>query len=204
MTVRTVDGCHYFGWRIGALDRYRVQTDLRDGPAPVENMQDIPHRCPAGRRHHSNAQRVSGQGLFARRVKKPLGFEFLLHFLELAAQQTLAGILQAIHDHLKITAWLIQADPAPGQDLHSIFGPDAQTAGCGTKQRAADLRLVIFQGEVQMARCGTGQVRYLSFQQDSREAHFDVQAHFAVEFAGGVDLLAAYRHAQMITSAAPE
>jgi len=61
-----------------------------------------------------------GQGLLVAQVEQPFGREPLLEFLEAAAQQALAGLLEVLDHQLEFAARLVEAHAAAGQHLRAV------------------------------------------------------------------------------------
>jgi len=69
----------------------------------------------------------------------------LLQLFKLPQQVALAGIAHAFNYELIFAFGLVQADTAPGQDLHTVFNAQGRAQHGGTEHGAFDLRSFVFQ-----------------------------------------------------------
>ena len=79
------------------------------------------------------------------RCKKPFALQFFLQLFKLAQQVALTGIAHAFNNELIFAFGLVQADAAPGQDLHTVFNAQGRSQHSGAEHGAFDLRSFVFQ-----------------------------------------------------------
>ena len=87
----------------------------------------------------------------------PSSASFALSRSNSPLQRSLTGVLEVIHDHLKVAARFIQADAAPNQDLLTVFGSDSGQHIALAEHGAAQLGAGVLEGKIPVAGSGGGQ-----------------------------------------------
>jgi len=110
--------------------------------------------------------------LFVFLVEKAFCGKLFLEFFELPAQFTFAGRFELLDDHLIVAARFVEADLAKDQRLVAVFEIDRWATLALAEECTAHLRSVVLEAEIDMAGCWPGQVGYLAFNPDTRNAVF--------------------------------
>ena len=181
--------------RLGDLPWCRLALHLagidhhRNGSkASPQYIQNIVYRRPAGGADHTDATWQSRQGAFAFGGKQPLGIEALFQCLEGAAQGAIARLFHVLDHQLKITPWLVQANPHPHQHLHPITGLEAQMSRLHAEHRAAYLGELVLNGKIEMTGTGLGQVGDLALQPEQRKVALQHGTGLPIQARDSVDI----------------
>lgn len=101
-------------------------------------------------------------------------------------QRTGAGGLQKLRDELEFPAGTVDRDPGTDTNQVAVLRLGAQAAVGAPEHGAADLRLIVLEGEVPVARAGARQVGDFPFDPDEVEVAFEERFHLPVQ-AGDAD-----------------
>ena len=130
----------------GALDPHRQQNHLGNGIAAAQDADHIVDGGTGRGGHHSDTLGIPGQRLFVSGIKKSLGVKLGLELLEGHCQVSRSLRGQGVAVELVSTVPGEHRDPAPGDDLHTVFRPEPQ-AGCLSPEHDAP------QGAVSVLQC---------------------------------------------------
>ena len=109
------------------------------------------YRRSAGRGDHADPGWPAGQGAFTFGCKQTLLFQPQAQRLKSTPQCAFAGVFQLLDNELVLTAGFVQADPCPDQNMLTVAEGCAELACPIAKQCTTHLRLLIFQGKIQMS-----------------------------------------------------
>lgn len=165
---------------------HQGQLDLRC--AAAKHADDVADHRPAGRTDDTDAARMGGQRTLAFAGEQAFAGEFFLQCLEGQAQGAVAGRLDGIGDQLVVAASLEQRDLPAHLYRQPVAQGLAYAQGVLPEQRAADLRVAVLEGEVDMAGGRPGEVGQLALDPDLREHVFQQQAGALVQLADGQHL----------------
>ncbi len=144
------------------LNLRRVDHDRHRRETAREHLQDVANRRAGRGGNDADASRQRRERLLVCLLEQPFCLELRLQFLESPAQQTLAGGLHVFDDELVAAARLVHRDARPDDDLVTVIGPEPEQPVLAAEHRAADLRPVVLQREVQVPGTGPGEVRELA------------------------------------------
>ena len=139
--------------------------------------------------------RKHGQRLLALGVEEALGLEPFFQLLECKLQRTRADRLHGFCDELHLAALLIDADAAAHQHVQAIFRPEAEKHCLAPEKYDGQLRLGVFQREVNMAGRGGTVIRNLALHPNVAIFLLDQFAHLRHKFAHRPD---AARRARLV------
>src|SRR5439155_26446274 len=99
------------------------------------------------------------QRLFARGIEEAFLLKALFQLLESALQRSLSHQINFLDVNLIFAALLVDADAAANGDLQPVFGTEFDAALLLLEVNAANLRALIFQCEVDVARLRLAAIR---------------------------------------------
>ena len=136
-----------------------------------------------------------GQRLLALGVEDSFGLEPLFQLLECELQRTRADRLHGFCDELHLAPLLIDADAAANQHVEAVLRPEAEKHCLAPEKYDGQLRLGVFQCEVNMARRGGTVIRNLALHPNVAIFLLDQFAHLRHKFANRPD---AARRARLV------
>ena len=139
----------------------------------------------AGGGDHPNAFGRAWQWLLELLIKQTFGCQALFQLLELLLQQAVTGRLHAFGDQLVITAWFIQGDTGPHQNLLAILRAKGSAPVAVAEHRTTHLGTVIFQRKIPVAGGGLGEVGDLGGEPNLPHFHFQQLSNRLIEAAYG-------------------
>ena len=108
--------------------------------------------------------------------------------LEGELQRATAHGIKTLNVNLIFTSGFINADAAADGDLKTVLGTELDAAALLLEENAADLRAVVFQGEVDVAGLGFPAVGDFALDEEVGEIFREQIADSSREFADGKDL----------------
>ena len=136
-----------------ALDSHGINHDADARLAAMKDVEKILNGGASGGRHHTDAVGELGKRAFALRAKEPLCVEATFEFFKFCLQGSDSTLLHTAHDHLIASTGLVNGNLTEELHLHAIrkFHP-AKLGGLARKKNAGELRGLVFQCEVNVAR----------------------------------------------------
>ena len=104
-----------------------------------------------------------GIGFLAAGIKQPFRLELGLELLECDLQRARALGLKVLGRNLQFAAIFVDGDSPAQHDLHAILGTKPQQPRLRTEHHGTNLRVLVFQSEVQMSRVVRAKIRDLPF-----------------------------------------
>ena len=141
---------HFGGARL-ALDTHRPDQHMTRETL-VQPVQDIADHRTGRRGDDADEARQIGDGFFARRIEQAFGGELALAFFEQRHQRAGTGWLDVFDDDLIGGFHRIGRDLAGGDDLEPLLQFRAQPAETAAPDHRVDLRTLVLDREVAMAR----------------------------------------------------
>lgn len=169
------------------MDRHGVEQNVQASMAARDYIEEVANDGPCGRSNDANGSRKGRQGTLAVSVEKTLGFQALLELLESKLQRAHADRFHGFGYELELAALLVNADAAADQDVESVFRAEAKQHGLAAKEHYGQLRVCVFEREVNMAGGGGAVVGDFAFDPDVDIFLLDELADLADEFAYGPD-----------------
>ena len=131
-----------------SLDPDRQQPHAAQGIASAKNTQNIVNCCPGRAGNNANSLRILGDGLFLRRIEKPLLRQLLFQRLKSGVQVSNAVHCHGGHIELVLAVSGVDRNPAKRNDLHTAGRAESQRHGVPLKHDTFQGRLLIFQSEI--------------------------------------------------------
>src|SRR6202050_368967 len=150
-TIEITQGRHNFTRREISLDLHGIQHYVRVGKSPLQDTQNIENGGSGGRGDHADTTRQQGQRLFSTFVEQALVSETLFQLFEGDLQSAGADRLDVADVNLIFAARFIDAERASHGYAKSVLRAKLQAPRLIAKADAPDLRLRVFQREIQMS-----------------------------------------------------
>jgi hypothetical protein len=141
-----------------ALHRCRVKQYVEASVAAADDVEEVVNNGARGRCDDTDAAGEGREGAFAVRVEEAFFLQLLFQLLKRELQRAGPDGFERLSDELKLTAFLIDRDAATRQDVQRSLGTKAQESRLSPEKDHGKLALFIFQGEIDMSRCGAAQI----------------------------------------------
>ena len=149
--VRVLNGADQPRNRGDALNGRGVQNDRNPRAAPGQHVQDVADSSARGRSHHTDRTRCRRYRFLVCFIEKTGGRQTSLQGFKAQAECALASGFHVLHDHLELTARLIERHPGRNQDLRAVGGRESQKAVARLEHGTPHLGRRVLQGEVEVA-----------------------------------------------------
>jgi hypothetical protein len=116
--------------------------------AASHNRQKVADHRAGRRGDDAHRARISRQRTLPRRVEQALSLEPLFQLFKGHLQRAGAHRLHGLGHQLHLTTLLIHAHPSAHQHMQTVFGPEAQQHGLATEQHNRQLRIGVFEREI--------------------------------------------------------
>ena len=143
-----VDFCR----RLIALYGDGNQQHVQAGVAAAHDRQKVADHRAGRRGDYAHRAWISRQRPFARGVEHALRLEPFLQLLKGQLQRARTHRLHGLGHQLHLAALLVNAHPSAHQHLQAVLRPEAQQQSLAAKQDDGQLRVGIFEREVEVAR----------------------------------------------------
>ena len=135
--VDPLQGLHDLEVGLVALHRGRRDHDLEGKPA-CDDVPDVLEDGPSFRGHHADSFRKAGQLLLSRCLKKPLGSEHGLPFLDEEVLLSLSRVAEIPDIELVAPLGCIVADRTERNDIDAVPELESEPLGIGPPHHALD------------------------------------------------------------------
>ncbi len=149
-------------------------------------MQDVADDGAGGRGDDADDLGQVGQRLLALLGEQALGGEAAAALLQELEERALAGELDRIDDDLVARARRIGGQAARAHHLHAVLGPDGEGPRDAAPAHGVEDRLLVLEGEVEVARVGPAQARDLAAHAHALEGALERAPHRDRDLAHGV------------------
>src|SRR5579863_4675822 len=140
-----------FGGGLVALHGDGEKQDVESGVAARDDVEEVADHRAGGRGYDADGAREGGQRTLAAGVEEAFGFEFLFELFEGELQRTGSDRLHGLGNQLHLAALLVDADTAADQDVEAVFRAEAKQHGLTAEEDNRELRLGVFEREIEMA-----------------------------------------------------
>jgi hypothetical protein len=156
------------------------------GPAVADAVQDVAdHRAGRTGDHPDHGWHGRQRALAVGR-EQALGVQLRLQALQLGEKRADPGGLHGLDDDLVARAGRIGGDLAGDDDLQPMLGPDLQLADIALPDHAVDRRLVVLDGQIDVAVGMVGDLRQLAAQPHEAVAVFQRALQGEGQFRDGI------------------
>ena len=139
------------GGRRVALHGDREEQHVEAGVAAADDVEEVANHRAGGRGDDADGARKCGQRPLAGGVEEAFGLEPLLELFEGQLQRAGADRLHGFGHQLHLAALLVDADPAAHQHVQAVLGAKAQQHGLAAEEHDGQLRVGVFEREVDVA-----------------------------------------------------
>ena len=171
-----------------ALHQRRVEQDVQAGVAAADDVDEVANDGAGGRGDDADAVRECGERLFAGGIEEAARFKALPELLEGDLQRAGADGFEEFRNELHLSALLVDGDFAAEQHMQAVGWFEAEQRGLLAEQDRRQLRLAIFEREVDVAGGRGAQVGDFAFDPEVAVLALDMQADFADKVADLPDL----------------
>src|SRR5262245_26121729 len=186
--AEAIDAFHNLKRCCIALNLGRKNQNVDRVVAAFQDTQNVSQCSTLGRRNNSDLSRKSGNWPFPLRSEETFFRQLLFELFKRQLKSSQAGRLQDFNDKLIFTPAFVRTDAAARAEKPSVLRPKSKQTRSISKAYGGELSPVIFEGEIQMARTRSLEIRDLPFNPDINEAALQEVADFAAELGNGVDL----------------
>ena len=167
--VELADALGHLGGGAVALDAGRRQHDVDLAEALADDPQHVADGGAAGRGHDADLAREPRQRALAARVEEALGRQPLLELLEGQLQGAEATRLQQLDHQLVLAALRVDLDGAERHHVQAVGRLEADAPHAVAKEHRAQLRRLVLEREVRVARAVHLEVGDLALDPHRRE-----------------------------------
>src|SRR5439155_6558857 len=160
-----------------ALHAAGNENDFQARIAPLNDVEHIPNGRARWRSHQSDSLRIARQRPFPFRREQALGLELSFEPLEGQLQCAYALQLDGADDELVLPARLVNSEVALDDDLLAVLQNRAILHRLAAKQHAVQLRVGVFQREVNVAGTLHAQIGDFARHPDQAELLFEQSLH---------------------------
>ena len=151
--------------------------------AAADDVEKVANDGAGGRSDDADGARKRGQRLLALGVEEAFGLEAFLQLLEGELQRAGADGLHGFGDELHLAALLVDADAAAHQHVQAVFRAEAKQHGLAAEENDGQLRVGVFEGEVDVAGRRGAEVGDFAFDPDVAVLLLDQFAHLRDQLA---------------------
>src|SRR5262249_33850876 len=151
------------------LDPHRRHHDAYVAEASANDVQDVAQGRAAGRCDDADRPGKRGNRTLPRLIEQSLGFEPLLELLERELERAQPLGLHEPDHQLVLAAGRVYVEPAKDENLEPVLGHESYAPPATAEQHTPELRQIVLQREVRVARRRHTQVADLALDPDSRK-----------------------------------
>jgi hypothetical protein len=170
-----------------ALDLDRVDDDAETGIAALEDAEDVGDGRAARGGDDPDRPGPERQGLLAGRVEEAFGPELLLELFEGELEGALAPGFDDLDDDLVLAPGLVDAEPAAADDLEPVLEVEGDLPRGKAEHDPPELAPGILQGEIEVPRGVTVEVRDLPLDPDRGDGRLQGELDELGHFGDRVD-----------------
>jgi hypothetical protein len=177
VVVQTPDGLGDLAGGALALHAHGREEQADGARAARDGADDVADGRARRARDDADAARKQRQLPLARLVKQPLGGQPLAQLLEGHAQRARADGVERLDQKLVLAARLVDGEAAARAHEQAVRGPEADAPVDAAEALGAQLRRLVLDREVPVARLRRAEVRNLALDPHGREPPFERAPH---------------------------